>query len=76
MTRLAAEAGFVVERCRYVDSLGFFAALVYRLVSRSGTLNTRSVERYDRFVFPLSRRIDRVAGRWIGKNLLLEAGRD
>ena len=76
LTTLAADSGFVVERCRYVDSLGFFAALVYRLVSRSGTLNTRSVERYDRFVFPLSRRIDRVADRWIGKNLLLEARRD
>jgi 2-polyprenyl-3-methyl-5-hydroxy-6-metoxy-1,4-benzoquinol methylase len=76
LTTLANDVGFVVESCRFVDSLGFLAALVYRVVSRSGALNARSVERYDRFVFPLSRRIDRVTGWWIGKNLLLEARRD
>jgi SAM-dependent methyltransferase len=76
LTALVTAAGFRVERCRYVDSLGFGAALTYRLVSRSGRLSPRSVERYDRFVFPLSRTIDRLTSRWIGKNLLLECRRD
>lgn len=68
-------AGFRVTSCEYVDSLGFLAALAYRSVSRTGQLSSRSVERYDRFVFPLSRVVDRLAARWIGKNLLLEAHR-
>jgi hypothetical protein len=55
--------------------LGFLAALAYRSVSGTGQLSSRSVERYDRFVFPLSRKVDRFAARWIGKNLLLEARR-
>jgi SAM-dependent methyltransferase len=76
LTALVTHAGFRVERCRYVDSLGFAAALAYRFVSRSGGLSPQTVKRYDRFVFPLSRRIDCVTNRWIGKNLLLEAGRD
>ena len=76
LTALVTHAGFRVERCRYVDSLGFAAALAYRFVSRSGGLSPQTVKRYDRFVFPLSRRIDCVTNRWIGKNLLLEARRD
>jgi hypothetical protein len=56
--------------------LGFLAALAYRSVSSTGRLSPQSVQRYDRFVFPLSRVVDRLAARWIGKNLLLEARRD
>jgi SAM-dependent methyltransferase len=76
LRELVLGAGFRVTDCRYVDSLGFFAALAYRAVSRSGRLRPASVERYDRFVFPLSRVVDRLAARWVGKNLLLEARRD
>ena len=76
LTALVTNAGFRVTSCRYVDSLGFPAALAYRVVSRRGRLSPQSVERYDRFVFPLSRVVDRLVARWIGKNLLLEARRD
>jgi SAM-dependent methyltransferase len=73
---LVHSSGFRVTRCEHVDSLGFVATLMYRLVSGTGSLRSRSVERYDRFVFPLSRAVDRLAASWIGKNLLLEARRD
>ncbi len=69
-------AGFQVVGCRYVDSVGFFAALAYRLLARAGELNPKSVARYDKWLFPSSRALDRITGRWIGKNLLLEARRD
>ncbi|MGI8478736.1 MAG: methyltransferase domain-containing protein, partial [Gaiellaceae bacterium] len=69
-------AGFRVVSCRYVDSVGFFAALAYRLLARNGELNPKSVARYDKWLFPSSRALDRITGRWIGKNLLLEARRD
>jgi SAM-dependent methyltransferase len=69
-------AGFRVISCRYVDSVGFFAALAYRLLARNGELSPTSVARYDKWLFPASRALDRVTGRWIRKNLLLEARRD
>ncbi len=69
-----AAAGFVVERIAFADSLGFFAALVYRVVSRgTGELTPASVARYDRWIFPLSRRLDRLCSGWFGKNLLAVA---
>jgi SAM-dependent methyltransferase len=73
---LADANGFRVLRCAYVDSIGFLAALMYRVVGTSGRLSSRSVRAYDRFVFPLSRVIDRATGRWVGKNLILEAYRE
>jgi SAM-dependent methyltransferase len=72
---VAERAGLRVTRTRYVDSLGFAAALVYRVAARGGTLSPRTVRLYDRFVFPVSRALDSVLWRWIGKNVLLEAER-
>lgn len=67
-------AGFAIDRVAYVDSLGFFAALAFKACGdRGGDINRGALRLYDRVVFPLSRLVDRVAGRWIGKNLLLIA---
>jgi hypothetical protein len=78
-TLLAATdaAGFATERVAYVDSLGFFATLLFRaLGDRGGEINPRALRLYDRAIFPMSRLLDFAAGRWIGKNLLLIARRD
>ena len=70
------QGGFHVDECRYVDSLGFAASLAYRAVGdRHGAISESSVGFYDRFVFPVSRGLDRGLGRVIGKNLLLVATR-
>jgi SAM-dependent methyltransferase len=67
-------AGFKVERCSYVDSLGFFATLLFKLIGDgSGTVNRTALRLYDRAVFPLSRLLDSVAQYCFGKNLLLIA---
>jgi SAM-dependent methyltransferase len=69
-----AAAGFAVERIAYADSLGFPAALAYRLFARgTGELQPASVALYDRWVFPLSRALDHLVHRWFGKNLLAVA---
>jgi putative flippase GtrA/SAM-dependent methyltransferase len=68
------QAGFRVDLARYADSLGFFVTLVYKAVGdRSGTLDPRAVGIYDRWLFPLSRLLDRVLGGLVGKNLLVVA---
>ena len=67
-------AGFDVDSARYVDSIGFFAGLAYRVFgNKDGGLNSSAVKLYDGAVFPLSRLVDQLAGRWFGKNLMLRA---
>jgi SAM-dependent methyltransferase len=68
------DAGFDVTVARYVDSLGFLATLVYKLVGDgSGVVSARSIWLYDRFAFPLSKVLDKLVGRVLGKNLLIVA---
>ena len=74
LTAAVQAAGFAIDRCEYVDSLGFFATLVFKFLGdRSGTINRTALRLYDRAIFPLSRLLDTVARRWFGKNLLLIA---
>lgn len=73
---LFREAGFARADARYVDSLGFLAALGYRALGRAdGGLTPRSVRLYDRLLFPASRVLDRGLHPLLGKNLLLHAHR-
>lgn len=73
---LLEQADLTVERVAYQDSLGFAAALLFKLIGNgSGTINRRALIAYDRLVFPLSRLLDHVCGRWFGKNLLALARR-
>jgi hypothetical protein len=71
LAAVAVRAGFEVERMDYADCLGFFVTVLYRLIgSRRGDISPTSVRIYDRFVFPLSRLLDRAgASRRLGKNL-------
>ncbi len=71
---LVAGAGFKVTQCEYVDSLGYLASMVYKLLpGQTGTITPGSVAAYDRFVFPISRCIDPLTKNWLGKNLVLTA---
>lgn len=70
-------AGFVIERLEFVDSLGFLAALVYRLLDRGdASMSAVSLKLFDRLVFPLSRFLDAVFKHVAGKNLLAIARKD
>ena len=70
------DAGLAVREAEYVDSLGFFATLAYRILgSDAGDINRDALRVYDRFVFPASRMIDFAAKHVLGKNVLLVAER-
>lgn len=74
LCKRVAAAGLTVERANYVDCLGFFASLVYKLLpGRNGTISGQSVAIYDEYVFPLSLALDRVASPFVGKNVMLVA---
>jgi SAM-dependent methyltransferase len=77
LERLARSAGLSVCKTRYVDSLGFFAALGFKIFgSKSGHLNARAVSLYDQCVVPPSRLLDLLTGRLFGKNVYLIATND
>ncbi len=74
LRKAALAAGFSVNFWRYADSLGVPATLVYKWFgSASGQINERALIAYDRLAFPVSLLIDRVVGRWMGKNLWMLA---
>jgi SAM-dependent methyltransferase len=72
LTQIARDAGFVIERAEYADSLGFFVTLIYKMIgSRDGDLSPATVRFYDGFIFPFSRALDRLGlSRLFGKNLM------
>jgi SAM-dependent methyltransferase len=77
LERLARSTGLSVCKTRYVDSLGFFAALGFKIFgNKNGHLSARAVSLYDRCVVPLSRWLDLLAGRLFGKNVYLIASKD
>ena len=77
LAQRVGQAGYVVDRCEYADSLGFVATLAYRLsgLGLGSVMKPESVAFYDRWLFPLSRKVDRVCRRSFGKNLVLFAHR-
>jgi SAM-dependent methyltransferase len=76
LARRAGDAGLGVEAAAYCDSLGFLATLAFKAVgNRDGRIDKRGLVLFDRFAFPASLILDRVAGRLVGKNLWLLARR-
>jgi SAM-dependent methyltransferase len=68
MVAMLRRAGFVLEQARYADCLGFFAAFFFGRNAKV-ELSPRSIWIYDRFLFPVSRFLDPILGRFFGKNL-------
>lgn len=76
LAQLVLGAGFAVDEVRYVDSLGFAASMVLKwLGNPSGELGRGTVRFYDRWLFPVSRALDRWLATLVGKNLVLRARR-
>jgi len=70
------EAGLEVEELRYVDFMGFFATLFFKLFDRGeGTINKRALILFDRVVFPVSLVLDKIFSSVLGKNVLAVARR-
>ena len=73
LTDMLKDVGCVIESARYIDSLGFFATLIFKwLGDGSGTINPKMLRAYDRAVFPISRLIDMLGAQWLfGKNIMV-----
>jgi hypothetical protein len=63
---------FSIEKLQYADSLGFIAALTFRLLRKDSTsLTTKSIGWYDKWIFPLSRMLDILFHPFFGKNVFV-----
>lgn len=69
---LAKSCKLEVKHKAYVDSLGFFATLLYKYIgSKDGDINKKSLIIYDRVIFPISRVLDKVFNKLFGKNVYI-----
>lgn len=74
LTANVRAAGFRVEHAGYADFLGFFATLAFKaLGNKDGNISMSALKLYDGVIFPVSRAIDLLTQRVLGKNLLLIA---
>jgi SAM-dependent methyltransferase len=72
LAALVRSQGFAIEEATYKDSIGFAAALVFRLVAKpDGSVSEAAISIFDRFLFPLSAQLDRIMGRICGKNVMI-----
>ena len=76
LINLINRTGGNLIKARYVDSLGFFASLLYKYKNDgTGDLNRTLLKIYDNFIFPLSRTLDCLVSRVLGKNVYAIAHR-
>lgn len=74
LTQLLKKAQFSITDSQYVDSLGVLATLIYKILDQGGgQVNVRMLQIYDQWIFPVSRLLDHVTKRVLGKNVLVRA---
>jgi SAM-dependent methyltransferase len=66
-------AGFRVKTIGYLDPVGYFVALIYRLFINSGKISQGQVVFFDKYLYPLSMWFTPLTSNFFGKNLLLVA---
>ena len=70
--RTLVQPKFSIEKLQYADSLGFIAALTFRLLRQDSTsLTAKSIAWYDEWIFPLSRMLDILFHGFLGKNVFV-----
>jgi SAM-dependent methyltransferase len=70
----AQKASLKVNNLYYCDPLGFCAALTFKYVgNKDGVVSARAVKIYDRYIFPLSKVIQPIFKKSVGKNVVLVA---
>lgn len=74
LTNKMQNAGFEIISAQYVDSLGFIAAIIYKLIgNRNGEISKKSIIVYDKIIFPISKMLDKLIFNRFGKNIVVYA---
>lgn len=70
LTSKLEKPGFVVEVCRYSDSLGVIATLLYKIFDNGkGDINVNMLKFYGQWVYPINKVTDLVFRTLAGKNV-------
>jgi SAM-dependent methyltransferase len=69
-------AGFRVKMVRYLDPVGYFVALIYRLFINSGKISQGQLVFFDKYLYPLSMWVSPLTSSLFGKNILLVATKE
>lgn len=76
LSELVINAGFKINSIKYADSVGFFVALLFKLIgSINGDIDPKALLFFDRYLFPLNKIADVIFGRFLGKNVWVECER-
>ena len=70
MYRAIEPGGLRRERLTYLDSAGLVLSLGNRLLLRSGSPTVKQVKVWDRLFVPVSRVLDPLLGRTVGKSIV------
>ncbi|MEM7234944.1 MAG: class I SAM-dependent methyltransferase [Planctomycetota bacterium] len=70
MYRAITPASLVLERCEYLDAAGMLLSLGNRLLLKSSEPKVSQVKLWDRVFVPISRVLDPLCGRTLGKSVL------
>ena len=74
---LCKKAGFNIVKIHYADFLGFFTTLIWKIFNifmKKSLPSKSSLIFYDKYIFPLSRLMDKVGFRFLlGKNIIVVA---
>ena len=60
----------ILDRIRYLDSVGLFASAANRFILKHSLPSVRQVRFWDNFLVPLSRFVDPLTGYGVGKSLI------
>ncbi len=67
---LFSQDGLKIQTLKYFDTIGFFFALVFKLLNlKTDQINIRNVIIFDRLFFPLNKILDPLFSRILGKNV-------
>jgi SAM-dependent methyltransferase len=71
------KSGFTVSQSRYCDSVGFFLTLLFKLIgNKDGEPSSWTLVVFDKYLLPISKVLDGIFHRLLGKNLFVLAHPD
>ncbi len=69
LQNLLKTCGFEILSAQYFDSVGYILAKIYKFLNISGGINLVQIQIFDKFIFNISKLLDRIFRKHFGKNI-------
>lgn len=76
LINLVKSCNFKIRNFEYFDSLGYILAYIYKIINRTGNISLLSILIFDKLIFPLSVKFDKIFNKNFGKNIILVLTKD